>query len=185
VTIATGLTAAIVAAYLSNNAATIADLPNIIRSVHQALSNVTASAPAPVVEKLVPAVSVKKSATPDYIVCLEDGKQLKMLKRHLRSVYNLTPDEYRARWGLPPDYPMTAANYAALRSSHAKAMGLGRQAAQVVDDTAPVERRGPGRPKKSAQAAVSVDAVRQKKPRPSSAGRTFRSRLGAMPEICT
>jgi predicted transcriptional regulator len=148
--IAAELTAHIVAAYLSNNAASIADLPDIIRSVHRALSNVMARAPAPVAEKLVPAVSVKKSVKPDYIVCLEDGKQLKMLKRHLKSAYNLTPDEYRARWGLPQDYPMVASNYAALRSSHAKANGLGRQAAQVVEDAAPAKRRGPGRPKKSA-----------------------------------
>ena len=150
-TIATELTARIAAAYLSNNAATIADLPTIIRSVHLALLNVAAPAGAPVAEKLVPAVSVKKSVTPDYIVCLEDGKQLKMLKRHLHSVYNLTPDEYRTRWGLPSDYPMVASNYAALRSSHAKAMGLGRQAAQAVEEGAALaKRRGSGRSKKSA-----------------------------------
>ena len=147
---ATELTAQIVSAYLSNNAASIADLPNIIRSVHLALSNATTPVPAPVAEKLVPAVPVKKSVTADYIVCLEDGKKLKMLKRHLRSAYNMTPDEYRARWGLPPDYPMVAPNYAAQRSASAKAAGLGRQAAQVVENTAPAKRRSPGRPRKSA-----------------------------------
>jgi len=134
------LTARIAAAYLSNNFAAISDLPGIIQSVHR----------VPVAQTLVPAVSIRKSITPDYIVCLEDGKQVKMLKRHLRSAYNLTPDQYRARWGLPPDYPMVAPNYAAERSMHAKAMGLGRQAAQAVDETALAKRRGPGRPKKSA-----------------------------------
>ena len=144
------LTARIAAAYLSNNFAAISDLPGIIQSVHRALVDAEAPVPVPVAQTLVPAVSIRKSITPDYIVCLEDGKQVKMLKRHLRSAYNLTPDQYRARWGLPPDYPMVAPNYAAERSMHAKAMGLGRQAAQAVDETALAKRRGPGRPKKSA-----------------------------------
>ena len=149
VTPTVALTAQIVAAFLSNNAMAIADLPGVIQSVHRALSDVASSAPAPVAEKLVPAVPVKKSVTPDYIICLEDGKKLKMLKRHLATSYNLTPDDYRARWGLPPDYPMVAPNYAAQRSSLAKAAGLGQKAvpAPVVEAT-PAKR--PGRPKKSA-----------------------------------
>ena len=143
------LTAKIVAAFLSHNAATIADLPGVIQSVHRALSDVASPAPAPVAEKLVPAVPIKKSVTPDYIICLEDGKQLKMLKRHLLSSYNLTPEEYRAKWGLPPDYPMTAPNYAAQRSAFAKSAGLGRKAPPApVVEAAPAKR--PGRPKKTA-----------------------------------
>jgi len=147
VTPTVALTVEIVAAFLAHNAVAIADLPNVIQSVHRALSDVAAPEPAPVAEKLVPAVPIKKSVTPDYIVCLEDGKQLKMLKRHLSSTYNLTPDEYRAKWGLPPDYPMVAPNYAAQRSSLAKSIGLGRKPAPVVE-AVPAKRAG--RPKKSA-----------------------------------
>ena len=143
------LTAKIVAAFLSNNAVTIADLPGVIQSVHRALSGVAAPGPTAVEEKPVPAVSIKKSVTPDYIVCLEDGKKLKMLKRHLSSTYNLTPDEYRTKWGLPPDYPMVAPNYAAQRSSLAKSAGLGRKAPPApVVGAAPAKRAG--RPKKTA-----------------------------------
>jgi predicted transcriptional regulator len=149
VTTTVALTAQIVAAFLSHNAATVAELSTVIQSVHRALSDVASPAPAlaPVAEKLVPAVPIKKSVTPDYIVCLEDGKKLKMLKRHLATSYNLTPDQYRARWGLPPDYPMVAPNYAAQRSSLAKSIGLGRKPAPVVE-VAPAKR--PGRPKKAA-----------------------------------
>lgn len=128
VTTPVALTAKIVAAFLSNNAVAITDLPNVIQSVHRALVSTTAPASAPAVEKLVPAIQIKKSVTPDYIICLEDGKQLKMLKRHLATSYNLTPDEYRARWGLPPDYPMVAPNYATQRSALAKQIGLGSRA---------------------------------------------------------
>ena len=141
------LTAQIVAAFLSHNAMAIANLPSVIQSVYRALCDVASPAPAPVAEKLVPAVPIKKSVTPDYIICLEDGKKLKMMKRHLLSSYNLTPDAYRTKWGLPPDYPMTAPNYAAQRSSLAKSIGLGRKPAPVVE-AAPAKR--PGRPKKSA-----------------------------------
>ena len=147
VTPTVALTAQIVAAFLSNNAMAIADLPGVIQSVHRALSDVASPTPAPVAEKLFPAVPIKKSVTPDYIICLEDGKQLKMLKRHLATSYNMTPDEYRVRWGLPPDYPMVAPNYAAQRSSLAKSIGLGRKPAPVVE-AAPAKRAG--RPKKSA-----------------------------------
>ena len=142
-----GLAAKIVAAFLSHNAVAVADLPAVIRAVHGALSGATAPVSEPVADKPVPAVPIKKSVTPGYIVCLEDGKKLKMLKRHLASTYGLTPDAYRAKWGLPPDYPMTAPTYAAERSSLAKAIGLGRKAAPVVE-AAPAKR--PGRPKKSA-----------------------------------
>jgi len=114
----------IVAAHLSNNKVPSAELPELIRNVVQALAAASAGEPAPT-PRPDPAVSVKKSITPDYIVCLEDGKKLKMLKRHLRTAYNLTPDAYRTRWDLPSDYPMVAPNYAKKRSSLAKKIGLG------------------------------------------------------------
>src|SRR5690348_10317005 len=113
----------IVAAHLSNNKVPSAELPDLIRSVVQALAAAGAGEPVPV-PRPDAAVSVKKSITPDYIVCLEDGRKLKMLKRHLRTSYQMTPDQYRARWGLPTDYPMVAPNYARKRSKLAKAIGL-------------------------------------------------------------
>jgi predicted transcriptional regulator len=116
----------IVAAYLSKNHVSYAEIHGLIRDVHSALVNL--SSPTPVnTGPLKPAVPIKRSVTPDYVICLEDGKQLKMLKRHLRSRYHLTPDEYRARWNLPHDYPMVAPNYAARRSAFAKRIGLGRK----------------------------------------------------------
>ncbi len=123
------LTAKIVSAYVSNNSTTAADIPGLIAQVHAALlrvANGDADAPS-VPEPARPAVSVKKSMTPDYLVCLEDGKRFKSLKRHLRSRYNLTPEQYRAKWGLPDDYPMVAPNYAVARSQLARKMGLGQQ----------------------------------------------------------
>jgi len=114
----------IVAAHLSNNKVPSGELPELIRSVVEALAAASAGEPAPT-PRSDPAVSIKKSITPDYIVCLEDGKKLKMLKRHLRTAYNLTPDAYRTRWNLPSDYPMVAPNYAKKRSSLAKKIGLG------------------------------------------------------------
>ena len=122
------LVADLLAAHLSHNTVAMADLPQLIRNVYDALATV-GNGPAPATERPSPAVPVKKSVTPDYIVCLEDGKKLKMLKRHLRSTYNMTPDEYRHRWGLGPDYPMVAPNYAAQRSAFAKKIGLGRNSA--------------------------------------------------------
>ena len=119
------LTTEIVAAHVSNNTVPVADLPHLINQVYQSLSNI-GTGTVPVAERPQPAVSVKKSITPDYIVCLEDGKKLKMLKRHLRSTYGLTPDEYRAKWGLSSDYPMVAPKYAEQRSEFAKKIGLGR-----------------------------------------------------------
>jgi predicted transcriptional regulator len=117
------LTAEIVAAHVSNNTVPLADLPALIQQVFQTLSAIgTGESAAPRPE---PAVPVKKSVLPDYIVCLEDGKKLKMLKRHLKTAYNMTPEKYRERWGLPSDYPMVAPNYAKQRSQLARELGLG------------------------------------------------------------
>jgi predicted transcriptional regulator len=121
------LTTEIVAAHVSNNTVALADLPQLIAQVYQSLSNI-GGAPAPVAERPQPAVSVKKSVHPDYIICLEDGKKLKMLKRHLKTAYDMTPEEYRERWSLPADYPMVAPNYAKQRSKLAKEIGLGTRA---------------------------------------------------------
>ncbi|WP_041536044.1 MucR family transcriptional regulator [Parvibaculum lavamentivorans] len=115
----------IVAAYVSNNAIAANDIAGMIRAVHSTLSDLGQGVSAKEAD-LAPAVPVKKSVTSDYIVCLEDGKKLKMLKRYLRSQFGLTPEEYRARWNLPHDYPMVAPNYAAQRSKLAKQIGLGR-----------------------------------------------------------
>jgi predicted transcriptional regulator len=117
------LTTEIVAAHVANNSVPASELPNLIQEVYRSLSAVgTNSAP---VGRLKPAVPIKKSVFPDYIICLEDGKKLKMLKRHLKTAYNMTPEEYRERWGLPADYPMVAPNYARHRSALAKEIGLG------------------------------------------------------------
>ena len=121
------LTADIVSAYVSNNSVPSTDLPALIGQVHSALSRVSSGQIEPSSEPPKPAVSVKRSITPDHIVCLEDGKKFKSLKRHLRTQYNMTPEQYREKWGLPPDYPMVAPNYAAARSHLAKQMGLGQQ----------------------------------------------------------
>jgi len=118
------LTADIVAAHVSNNSVAVNDLPNLIQNVHAALSTIsgTSAAPEP---KPEPKVSIRASVKPDYIVCLEDGKKLKMLKRHLMTHYNMTPDQYRQKWGLAADYPMVAPNYAEQRRTLAKSIGLG------------------------------------------------------------
>ncbi len=124
-----GLTEKIVSAHIANNAISSADLPNLIRAVYDALGNVRAAgetAPRP-----KPAVPIKRSVTPNHIVCLEDGKKMKMLKRHLKTDHNLTPKEYRERWGLPSDYPIVAPAYAKQRSALAKKFGLGRKAKAV------------------------------------------------------
>jgi predicted transcriptional regulator len=118
----------IVSAFVSKNSISAADLPGMIKTVHSTLTDLEQGGPAAGAQELNPAVPVKKSVTPEYIVCLEDGKKLKMLKRYLRSQYGLSPEEYRARWGLPADYPMVAPNYAAQRSKLAKQIGLGRSA---------------------------------------------------------
>jgi predicted transcriptional regulator len=121
------LTAGIISAYVSNNSVATSELAGIIADVHEALSRVSQRTGSSEREELKPAVALKKSVTPEYIVCLEDGKKFKSLKRHLRTHYNLSPEEYREKWGLPHDYPMVAPNYAAARSQLAKKMGLGRK----------------------------------------------------------
>jgi predicted transcriptional regulator len=121
------LAADIVSAYVTRNSVSAGELPALIGSVHQALTKIGSARTEEIAEALTPAISIKKSITPDYIVCLEDGKKFKSLKRHLRTAYGLTPDQYRVRWGLPHDYPMVAPNYAAARSQLAKSMGLGQQ----------------------------------------------------------
>ena len=132
----TEMTAEIVSAYVSNNAVATADLPGLIAGVHRALSGVGAPAEAAAdAAPKEPAVPVKKSVNPDYIVCLEDGKKLKMLKRYLRTNYDMSPEEYRARWGLPADYPMVAPNYAEKRRDLAKKIGLGRKPGTTVTKT--------------------------------------------------
>lgn len=120
------ITARIVAAYVGNNTINPGEVPTLIADVHTALSRV-AGKPIALTERedLRPKVPVKKSVLPDYLICLEDGKKFKSLKRHLRTHYNLSPDEYREKWGLPPDYPMVAPNYARARSDLARKMGLG------------------------------------------------------------
>ena len=122
------LTANIVSAYLSNNPTPASEIPGLINQIHAALVRVSTGRAETPLEPAKPAVSVKKSMTPDYLVCLEDGKRFKSLKRHLRSQYNMTPEQYREKWGLPPDYPMVAPNYARQRSRLAKEIGLGTRA---------------------------------------------------------
>jgi predicted transcriptional regulator len=121
------LAADIVSAYVSNNSVPSSELPSLINEVHNALLRVTSGVAPVVVEALKPAVPAKKSITNDFIICLEDGKKFKSLKRHLRTQYNISPEEYREKWGLPADYPMVAPNYAKARSQLAKQMGLGQQ----------------------------------------------------------
>jgi len=118
----------IVAAYVSNNPVPVSELPAMIKSVYTTLGSLAGSGAGDVATSQKPAVPIKKSITPEHLICLEDGKKLKMLKRYLRSRYGLSPDQYRAKWGLPADYPMVASNYAAQRSEFAKKIGLGRSA---------------------------------------------------------
>ena len=136
------MTADIVAAYVSNNSVTAGDLPAVIQQVHRALAGVidgaTAQEPAP---PATPAVSVKKSITPDFLICLEDGRKFKSLKRHLRTKYDMSPEQYRAKWSLPKDYPMVAPNYAQARSALAKQMGLGQGGRKAASAAKPAGRR--------------------------------------------
>ncbi|WP_036260544.1 MucR family transcriptional regulator [Methylocapsa aurea] len=125
------LAADIVSAYVSNNSVPASDLPSLINEVHSALLRVTSGTVVAAVEVPKPAVPAKKSVTNDFLVCLEDGRKFKSLKRHLRTQYNMSPDEYREKWGLAPDYPMVAPNYAKARSNLAKQMGLGQQRRRV------------------------------------------------------
>jgi MucR family transcriptional regulator, transcriptional regulator of exopolysaccharide biosynthesis len=121
------LTADIVSAYVSNNTVAASEIPDLINQVHRALLRVAGGVLELSAEPVKPAVSVKRSVTPEHIVCLEDGKKFKSLKRHLRTQYSMTPEQYREKWNLPPEYPMVAPNYAAARSQLAKQMGLGQQ----------------------------------------------------------
>jgi len=121
------LTAEIVAAYVGNNPVSSTDLSSVISDVHKALTSAVSDAERPEKPELKPAIAVRRSVTPDYIICLEDGKRFKSLKRHLRTHYNLSPEEYREKWDLPRDYPMVAPNYAEARSKLAKKMGLGQK----------------------------------------------------------
>lgn len=130
------MTADIVSAYVANNAMSAADLPNLIQQVHAALKGVSQPASAqPPAAPQAPAVSIRKSLQPDHLICLEDGRKFKSLKRHLRTKYNMSPEEYRAKWGLPKDYPMVAPDYAASRSALAKSMGLGQGGRQAAKST--------------------------------------------------
>ena len=122
------MTTEVVAAYVSNNTLATGQLGDVIHAVYNSLRGLDGQVVEAAPEALKPAVPIRKSITPDYLVCLEDGKKLKMLKRHLRSTYNLSPDEYRSKWGLAPDYPMVAPNYARQRSRLAKEIGLGTRA---------------------------------------------------------
>lgn len=132
------LTTDLVAAYVSNNPVPAGELPRLITDIHAAIADAAAGAvPQQPEEKLVPAVSVRKSVTPDFLICLEDGKKFKSLKRHLATHYGLTPDQYRQKWNLPADYPMVAPSYSAARSALAKSMGLGRKAAPAPEPEGP------------------------------------------------
>ena len=160
-----GLTSDIVSAYVSNNTVRANELSDLINAVHQSLS--TVGAPAPVAEpvKLEPAVPIKKSVTDDYLVCLEDGKKFKSLKRHLQQAFGMSPEEYRAKWGLARDYPMVAPGYAAKRSQLAKESGLGsgrRKLAEAPPAVAVVESEPPPAP----AATVEEVALPKKRGRP-------------------
>jgi len=146
------LAASIVSAYVGNNHVAVAELPSVIAAVFGALASLGKDAPEPVKEAvaLVPAVPVKKSITPDYIICLEDGKQFKSMKRHLATKFGLTPDEYRRKWSLPSDYPMVAAGYATKRSELALALGLGRKKSETTEEpAAPAKTARAKKPKAS------------------------------------
>jgi predicted transcriptional regulator len=157
------LTAQIVAAHVGKNQVPTQGLPALIDQVYTALKTATSEAPPVVAEKQAPFVPAKRSVFPDYIICLEDGRKLKTLKRHLRSTYGLSPEQYREKWNLPPDYPMVAPNYAEHRSKLAKQLGLGRkQAAEEIEEEAevapvaakPVPQPQPKPPAQPAPAAI-------------------------------
>ena len=134
------MSANIVASYVSHNPLPVGQISELINTVYNSLRGISGGVANPSLDGLKPAVPVRRSITPEYLICLEDGKKLKMLKRHLRAAYGLNPDEYRAKWGLPADYPMVAPNYAAQRSDFAKKIGLGRKPGQR-----PGRRRGDSR----------------------------------------
>ena len=124
------MTTEIISVYVGHNTLDVGQIPEAIQTVYGALASLDATGGKPVAAPQKPAVPIRKSIAPDYIICLEDGKKLKMLKRHLRTAFGMNPEEYRAKWGLPADYPMVAPNYAARRSDFAKKIGLGRQTGQ-------------------------------------------------------
>jgi predicted transcriptional regulator len=144
------LTADVISAYVSNNPVPASELPALIAQVHQSLSGLGEAPAAPTEEAQKPAVSPKKSVHDDYIICLEDGKKFKSLKRHLTTHFGMTPDEYRAKWKLPADYPMVAPAYAAARSSLAKKMGLGRKPKEAVAEAPAPKKRAPRKAKAAA-----------------------------------
>lgn len=148
------IAADIVAAYVSNNPLPVSELPKLIGDIHAALKGIGTPATEPVV-KQEPAVSIRKSVTPNFIICLEDGKKFKSLKRHLQH-FNLTPDEYRQKWNLPADYPMVAPNYAATRSALAKSIGLGRKAAVPT----PAAKEKTKRPARAAAASTPAASIK-------------------------
>jgi predicted transcriptional regulator len=151
------LCAEIVSAYVSNNSVPATDLPVLLNSVYAALTKTAQGQQEEPKAELTPAVSVKKSLTPDYIICLEDGKKFKSLKRHLRTTYDMTPEQYRAKWNLPADYPMVAPNYAKARSELAKTMGLGQQRRKgpASVETA-ANDAAPAKPKRAAAKAATT-----------------------------
>jgi len=151
------LTADIVAAHVGNNNVSVGDVPALIQNVHSALTSLGASAAEPQVEQQ-PSVSIRSSVKPDYIVCLEDGKKLKMLKRYLASNFNMTPAEYRAKWKLPADYPMVAPNYSSQRKDLAHKMGLGRKKALSAPAAAPAAASTPAAPKRGRGRPAAVKA---------------------------
>lgn len=176
------LTTDIVTAHVSNNAVASDDVPAIIEAIYATLSRL--SNPEKLAEKQEPAVSIRASIKPDYIVCLEDGKKLKMLKRHLMANYNMTPAEYRAKWNLPHDYPMVAPNYAAVRRKLAKAIGLGRKpgdrpvaarqasAATAGAPSAAPKKAAPKKPSARAAASQSSEVATKPAAKPANATRT-------------
>jgi len=163
-----GLTADIVASHVANNTVATSDLPSLISNVYSALSNVNGATPAKAVEQ-EPAVSIRASIKPDYIVCLEDGKKLKMLKRHLMTRYQMSPADYRAKWKLPPDYPMVAPNYAAQRRKLAHEIGLGRKAKAPVKAAAPKSADKPAAQAAAAKPARAKAAPKSAKPAKAAA----------------
>ena len=153
------LTADVLAAYVSKNPMPMGDLPELIGSIHRSLTGLATGAREAKAGTPVPAVPIKKSVTPDYIVSLEDGRKFKSLKRHLAGTYGMTPDEYRSKWGLARDYPMVAPNYAKARSELAKSMGLGRKAGETPAKAAPAKARG----RKAAPVAKAAPAAAPKR----------------------
>jgi predicted transcriptional regulator len=150
------LTVDIVSAHVANNSVSVADLPALIGSVHASLASLGVKAAGLDVAQQEPAVSVRRSVKPEYIICLEDGKKLKMLKRHLMTHYQLTPDQYRAKWNLPADYPMVAPDYAETRRTLAKKIGLGRKpGSKAAPKPGPAAPKKVGRPRKNLSVATA------------------------------